>query len=163
MKTRNIRAIAPLQSWDIFAQYRVLCSIKNEKQKDFDILNVLAKKHQWSFDTNSIYREDYTTIVITDHTQQIEWVNSGFTDMTGFTKSYAIGRHPSFLQGKDTSIETKSKIRTAIENKEPITQDLLNYKKDGTPYLCSVKIIPIFNHIDIITHFIAFEKKVRVA
>lgn len=163
MKRRNIRAIAPLQSWDIFAQYRVLCAIDSEKQKDFALLNLLAKKHKWTFDTNSIYNENYTAIVITDHTQHIEWVNNGFTDMTGFTKSYAIGKHPSFLQGKDTSLETKFKIRTAIENKESIAQQLLNYKKDGTPYLCDVKIIPLFNHIDVLTHFIAFEKKGRVA
>ncbi len=163
MKTRNIRAVAPLQSWDIFSQYRVLCSIDNKKRKDFELLNVFAKKHKWSFDTNAIFEEDYTAIVIADHTQQIEWVNSAFIDMTGFTKTYAIGKHPSFLQGKDTSSKTKFKIRTALENKESITQQVLNYKKDGTPYLCDIKIIPLFNHIDILTHFIAFEKKVRVA
>lgn len=163
MKRRNIRATAPLQSWDIFSQYRVLCAIDNEKQKDFAVLNLLAKKHKWSFDINSIYKEDYTTIVITDHTQEIEWVNNGFTDMTGYTKSYAIGKKPNFLQGEKTSTETKFKIRTSIENKEPVKQQILNYKKDGTPYLCSVKIIPLFNSINVVTHFIALEKKVRVA
>ncbi|NJO88454.1 MAG: PAS domain S-box protein [Chloroflexia bacterium] len=59
----------------------------------------------------------YMALVLTDETQKILWVNNGFSEMTGYSKSFAINRTPGFLQGKNTSEEVKSRIRKKVEKK----------------------------------------------
>ncbi|MFC4688979.1 PAS domain-containing protein [Dokdonia genika] len=163
MKKKTIRAIAPLQSWDIFSEGLAQNSIKARKKAEREQLAVFKKKYKWTIDVASITDQDYTTIVVTDHTQHIQWVNAGFSDMTGYPKSYAIGKHPRFLQGAKTSPQIRKEIKTHLSKGAVVERQLLNYKKDGTPYLCDIKIIPLRNSKSEITHFMALEKPARVA
>lgn len=163
MNSRQIQAIAPLQSWDIFSEYLVFKAEEARKKADLSHLEVFKSKYQWDFDTKSILAEDYTTIVVTDSLQNIAWVNAGFSEMTGYPKTFAIGKHPRFLQGAQTSQTTKNEIKKTLSIQKPVSKQLLNYKKDGTPYLCDIKIIPLFDTNGTLTHFMALEKKARVA
>jgi PAS domain S-box-containing protein len=151
--------VMPLLSWDIF----INCFHRNlklaEKETEIRKINDLAKKFNWKNDINEIiHKNSYEAIVITDNTQKIIWVNNGFTDMTGYSKKFAVNKKPSFLQGEETSKKTKAKIRKKIEAHKPFKQVIVNYKKDKTPYRCEVKIIPLFG-IDT-THYIALEREV---
>lgn len=159
----RVHATAPLQSWDIFSEYLVLRAADARKEADLLQLNLFKSRYQWNYDTEAILTEDYTTIVITNALQNIEWVNGGFSEMTGYPKTFAKGKHPRFLQGPDTSQTTKNEIKETLSSQKPVSKQLLNYKKDGTPYLCDIKIIPLFDTNDTLTHFMALEKKARVA
>jgi len=75
----------------------------------------------------------------------IEFVNPAFTRMTGYAPEEVIGRNPRFLQGPGTDPETKGRIRAALERQEPIVEELLNYRKDGSPFWVEVSIFPIFD------------------
>jgi len=163
MKDREIRAMAPLQSWDIFATYLIDSRKESQKREDIKALEQFKSTHNWVLDPTFVTSEDYTTIVITDTNQCIQWVNPGFKEMTGYTKKEAIGKHPKFLQGEQTSTVTKEEIRDKISKKESVSKQLLNYKKDGTTYLCDIKIIPLYNNNQEVTHFMALEKKAHVA
>lgn len=159
----TVKAIAPLQSWDVFSEYLVLKAIDARKKADCIHLDSYKLKYDWDFTTSDILEEDYTTIVITDSKQNIQWVSAGFSEMTGYPKTFAIGKHPRFLQGQDTSQTTKNEIKNTLADQKTISKQLLNYKKDGTPYLCDIKIIPLFDTNSNLTHFMALEKKARVA
>lgn len=159
----RVKATAPLQSWDIFSEYLGLQAEEARKKEDLQYLDLFKSKYQWNFDTKTILAEDYTTIVVTDSLQNIAWVNAGFREMTGYPKTFAIGKHPRFLQGAKTSQATKNEIKETLSSQKPVSKQLLNYKKDGTPYLCDIKIIPLFDTNDTLTHFMALEKKARVA
>lgn len=160
---QRLKVITPLQSWDIFSEYMVDRANQNRKLDDQNQLNLFKTNYKWDFDTEVILDEDYTALVITDATQTIQWVNTGFGEMTGYSRNFAIGKHPRFLQGKETSAETKASIKTTLELHKPVSKQLLNYKKDGSPYICDIKIIPLFNTERELTHFMALEKKARVA
>lgn len=73
------------------------------------------------------------------------FVNEYFTVLTGYKKSEALGKNGRFLQGKETDIETKRKVRNALYLKKSIHVEILNYKKDGSPFWNEMKIDPIFN------------------
>ena len=150
----------PLLSWD-FAQHgfhNLLEAMR--RQQDRDMLDNLAKKYQWATNPLSMLETPYQALVLTDACQTISWVNQGFTEMTGYGRSYAMGRKPAFLQGAATSQESLEKIRQSLRNHRSVTETLVNYRKNGEPYTCEVKIIPLKNNQDCITHYLAFEREV---
>lgn len=149
----------PLLSWDIYIQQYFKSLRHFEKQTELADLINLSKKFRWETDLNSMINDnDYEAIVVTDKDQNIIYVNSGFTEMTGYSKKFALKKKPSFLQGKATSEKTKEQIRKHLKEDIPFKEVLINYKKDKTPYKCEVQIIPLFGKNT--THYIALERQV---
>lgn len=149
----------PLLSWDIYSEYRF--SQLKELQRNQDILNVkaLAQKFKWNVDVNDLFKEEsFEAIVVTDFNQKIIWVNDGFKEMTGYSRNETLNRTPGFLQGPETSLEVKERIRIKLSGITPFKEVIVNYKKNKETYECEVKIFPLFNEKT--THFIALEKRV---
>jgi len=149
----------PLISWDIFINSYQNNLRQFEKYSDIEKVKELADKFNWKTKIDSLIVEsDYEAIVITDMGQNIIWVNNGFTEMTGYSKKFALNKRPTFLQGEATSEETKARIREHLRLDKPFKEVIINYKKDKTPYKCEVQIIPL--HGDETTHYIALERQV---
>ena len=86
------------------------------------------------------------SVVITDATGCAEYVNPGFTKLTGFSKEEILGAKPGrLLQGPHTDKGTVSRIRDKLRRQEPFYEQILNYTKAGEPYWISLSINPIFN------------------
>ncbi len=98
-------------------------------------------------------------VVITNAQCEIEWVNGAYTRLTGWSIDEIRGRTPgSFLHGPATDRATVQRINEAIKRGEGVEYaELLNYRKDGTPYWVSVNIQPIRDGEGRITHFVAIE------
>lgn len=130
-------------------------------QKDWDKINRMAIRYNWSLGINlrEILRKQEKAIVVTDAKQTIEFVSAEFETMTGYQASEALGRKPNFLQGAKTDPAVTQKIREAIRSRESISETVLNYKKDGSIYLCKVEIHPIFDASKNLVNFIAIEKQ----
>ncbi|MFM7631574.1 MAG: PAS domain-containing protein [Alphaproteobacteria bacterium] len=62
------------------------------------------------------------------------YANPLFLDHTGYTLEEVLGRNCRFLQGEKTNRDTVSIIRHAIKTHVNLRIDILNYKKDGTPF-----------------------------
>ena len=151
--------VMPLLSWDFYMHFYFRNLKKSEKNSEIEKVNQLAKKFNWKNDFYALMGDyDYEAVVITDMSQKIIWVNDGFTEMTGYSKNFAIDKRPSFLQGEATSEEIKAKIRESIQLDKPFKQVIINYKKDRTPYKCEVQIIPLFGETT--THYMALERQV---
>jgi PAS domain S-box-containing protein len=87
-------------------------------------------------------------MVITDPRQDdnpIIYVNSGFTQLTGYNEAEATGRNCRFLQGADTDEATVRAMREALEKRVPFRGLVQNYRKDGTPFSNALSITPIFD------------------
>ncbi|MBX2825497.1 MAG: PAS domain-containing protein, partial [Gammaproteobacteria bacterium] len=100
-------------------------------------------------------------VVITDASERIEYVNSGFLRLTGYSKEECIGQNPGkLLQGKDTNPETKQKIREKIQSQQPFYDEILNYSKQGEPYWVSLAINPVFNEAGELVRFVSIQGEV---
>jgi two-component system, cell cycle sensor histidine kinase and response regulator CckA len=86
----------------------------------------------------------------------IVYANDGFTRLTGYDRSEAVGRSCRFLQGKDTSPEAAGRIREAIREARPCFVEILNYRKDGTPFWNALSIAPILED-GRLTHFVGVQ------
>ena len=77
--------------------------------------------------------------------EPIVYVNRAFVEMTGYSREEAIGNNCRFLQGEDTDRETVAEIRRALDAQEVAVVQILNYRKDGTPFWNSLHIGPVFD------------------
>jgi two-component system, cell cycle sensor histidine kinase and response regulator CckA len=104
-------------------------------------------------------------ILITDASQPdnpIVFASPGFEQITGYTSQEAIGKNCRFLQGQDTDPAAIAKLREAIRELSPCSVELLNYRKDGTPFWNSVSITPIFDHGGMVNRFVGVLTNVSV-
>ena len=74
---------------------------------------------------------------------KILYVNQSFTTLTGYRQEDVLGKTPRILQGDKTDKNTLKKIRDALQKKEPVHAELLNYAKDQTEYWLDFTIVPI--------------------
>ncbi len=86
--------------------------------------------------------------------------NQAFCDLTGFDRAEIIGRNCRFLAGEDTEPWLTEALRTGIRNREPVLAEILNYKKDGTPFRNAVMVAPIFGADGEIEYFLGSQVEI---
>ena len=75
----------------------------------------------------------------------IEVANAAFCNLTGYSEAEIVGRNCRFLAGESTEPWVTGEIRDALRDRRPLLVDILNYKKDGTPFRNGVMITPLFD------------------
>lgn len=88
------------------------------------------------------------------------YVNAGFERLTGYPRQAVLGRNCRFLQGAGTDADTVTEIRNAIAQGRECTVEILNYRKDGTPFWNRLSITPVKDEAGDITHFIGIQSDV---
>lgn len=71
--------------------------------------------------------------------------NQAFMDLTGYTEHEIIGRNCRFLAGPATEPWLTQAIRSSVERHAPVLLEILNYKRDGTPFRNAVLVAPMFD------------------
>lgn len=95
-------------------------------------------------------------IVITDAKRRIEWVNEGFTRITGFTLEEARRRTPdALLYGPETDAGALAYLNQRLKAGESVRAELLRYAKSGRKIWLSVEVQPIFDDQGRITNYLA--------
>jgi PAS domain S-box-containing protein len=89
---------------------------------------------------------------------RILYVNPAFTTMTGYTADEALGRSPRFLQGRETAPAAQAAIRTALKTRQPVSVEIVNYRKTGQPFWVELSITPITNAAGNSTHFVSVQR-----
>lgn len=86
------------------------------------------------------------SMVVTDPRQEdnpIVFVNPAFCALTGYDHDEIIGRNCRFLQGPDTSPHDVEHLSRAIVEERDCHVELLNYRKDGSPFWNSLFLSPV--------------------
>ncbi|MGA3067651.1 MAG: response regulator [Tepidisphaeraceae bacterium] len=100
-------------------------------------------------------------VIITDSAGRIEWVNEGFTRITGYTLVEVKGKKPGkFLQGANTDPATVQHIRYQLSLQRGFAAELVNYAKDGRTYWVSIDVQPIYDRRRRLTNYIAIERDI---
>jgi PAS domain S-box-containing protein len=87
-------------------------------------------------------------IVLADpnrHDYPIIFANAAFCEMTGYDASEIVGRNCRFLQGPDTDKEAVARIRAAVAARWNVSEELVNYRKDGSAFWNALFVNPVFN------------------
>ena len=102
-------------------------------------------------------------IIITDFRQPgnpIIYVNDGFVRLTGYSREEALGHNCRYLQGPGTAVDAVQEIRNAIREQRDCQVELLNYRKDGTPFWNRLAISPVRDGKGRLTHFVGVQSDV---
>lgn len=100
------------------------------------------------------------SIVITDTTGKIEYVNPRFVQLTGYALEEAIGKNPRILKTDKTSAETHRQLWETISAGKEWHGEFINRKKNGDLYYESALISPIIDSNGIITHYLAVKEDI---
>ncbi|MBA4190717.1 MAG: hypothetical protein C0467_22255 [Planctomycetaceae bacterium] len=100
------------------------------------------------------------SVVVTDATGAIEYVNPKFTRLTGYTASDVVGKNPRILQsGKQSPDFYKQMWETLTAGRE-WHGELCNRAKDGTLFWEATSISPVRNASGEVTHYIGVKEDV---
>jgi len=100
------------------------------------------------------------SVVITDTTGRIEYVNPHFTQLTGYTLEEALGHNPKILKTGHTPREVYADLWRTIAAGREWHGEFLNRKKNGEVYWEDAYIGPVADADGRVTHYVAVKEDI---
>ncbi|MFL5764064.1 MAG: response regulator [Bacteroidia bacterium] len=99
------------------------------------------------------------SVVIADNKGSIEWVNEGFTKLTGYKLSDVLNTHGEILRRGDATGLSASTgyYSTIIKEKKPISYESKNFTVDGEEYWVITTLTPVLNNVGEVEKIIAID------
>ena len=92
----------------------------------------------------------------------IIYVNAAFESLTGYPAADVLGRNCRFLQGPKTDNDDIARLRTAIAGRSRLAVDLLNYRRDGSPFWNRLRVAPVLGPEGELRYFFASQLDVTI-
>ena len=86
--------------------------------------------------------------------------NDAFVALTGYSREQIIGRNCRFLSGAETEPWLTEMLRSGIRRRQPVMVEILNYKKDGSPFRNAVMVAPIFDAAGELEYFLGSQVEI---
>ena len=113
---------------------------------------------QWVREALDELPDNFTITDPTISGHPIVFASRGFLKMSGYSQEEVIGLNGKIFQGPKTNRRTVMEIREAIREERGIQINLLNYRKDGTPFWMLFHMSPVFGKEDgRVIHFVAVQ------
>jgi len=92
----------------------------------------------------------------------IIFVNSAFTDITGYPADEVIGKSPEILFGENSDLFEFDKLRTAVQEYKECFVETISYKKSGEEFWINFSMIPVTDKEGEHSHWISIQRDVTV-
>nr|WP_242469628.1 PAS domain S-box protein [Rhabdochromatium marinum] len=110
---------------------------------------------------SQVARQTTNGVIITDTEGRAQWVNEGFTRISGYSLNDVFGRKPGeILQGPQTDQGTVARISAAVAARQPFNETLLNYTRAGRSYWINIDCNTLTDADGQIYGFMAIESDV---
>ena len=109
--------------------------------------------------TRAVEQSD-STILVTDLSGTIQYVNPAFSRVTGYAAHEAVGQNPRILKSGKVSPEVYTELWQTITRGQVWEGELLNRRKDGELYWESSTISPVRDRAGKTTHYVAVKQDV---
>jgi PAS domain S-box-containing protein len=121
---------------------------QKEQEEQLYLLSLIAEKN-------------INAVIIADAEGRIEWANTSFIDMSGYSMDEIIGKKPGhLLQGEETNLETVNYMKDNISKGLPFNCEIINYSKQGNKYWVSIQGQALYNKKGEIVKYFAIEENV---
>lgn len=99
-------------------------------------------------------------VMITGADRRITYVNRAIEKISGYSKEELLGNSCKLLQGADTDEDVKQQIHNALTAAEPFSGEILNYRKDGSPFWNALSISPVLDVKGKLTQFVGIQNDI---
>lgn len=107
------------------------------------------------------FAETSRVSLITDAQEKILHVSDAFTSITGYRAEEILGVNCRLLQGPGTDPAVVHAIRNALSGGDSFEGDILNYRKDGSPFWNGLSITALRDDAGIVTHFVSVQRDIN--
>lgn len=149
---------------DVLVQFGELASLALENARLVDeSQRELAERIKAEERLRKLYvavEQSPASILITDTHGTIEYVNSHFTALTGYSFDEVVGKNPNILKTGETTRDEYQQLWETILAGGEWHGEFRNRKKNGDLYWEQALIAPIRDNNGTITHFIAIKEDV---
>jgi len=137
---------------------RVQYELEQRKQADARLLETMAEIRLREQALSQISQG--VLISGADRLGLTTYVNDEFVRITGYAREEVLGKPCSILQGPGSRPDVVLQIRAALDAKQPFHGEILNYRKDGTPFWNDLSINPVFDEAGNVTQFVGIQRDV---
>lgn len=103
-------------------------------------------------------------VIIADAQGCVEWINEGFTRLSGYTLEELRGRRPgALLQGQDSDPQIVARMSEALRREESFNVDIINYSREGRPYWVNINCNPMRDAAGVLQGFMAVQSDITPA
>ena len=108
-----------------------------------------------------VARHTTDAVIVTDAERRIQWVNEGFTRVSGYAFQEVAGRSPgALLQSVRTDQDVVTALREALNAGRSFQGELINQSKAGQDYWIDIHITPLHGEDGLISGFVAIESDI---
>lgn len=100
------------------------------------------------------------SVVITDTTPAIRYVNAAFTRLTGYARQEALGENPRLIKSGAHDQAFYESLWATILAGGTWTGRITNRRKDGSRFIADATISPIHGAEGVVTGYVSFQKDV---
>ena len=139
-------------------------NVQLEQQK-VKIETQRATVEQQNFELNKlseIVNKSVNSIMIFDKDKNLEWVNDGFTRLTGFTKKEYIIQNGKSLYEISKNKYIKNIIKRCTNNKTAVSYEAINNTKSGDKLWMQTTLTPIYNDSGLLTNLVAIDTDISL-
>jgi diguanylate cyclase (GGDEF)-like protein/PAS domain S-box-containing protein len=145
-------------------------------EADLDMLQQLAENCSGALERTrteqnmrlleSAVRHAHDMVVITaatpgsENPSAVVYVNEAFERVTGYSKEEILGKSIKILQGEESDPTILSQLRDSLLNDRPATVELVNYKKDGSPYEIEFSAFPISDQDGKFRYYVSVQRDI---
>ena len=112
------------------------------------------------FDLNKLSwlaTKTHNGVIFTDAEGNIEWVNNGYCNITGYSVEESIGEKPFYLSKDFNYAGFDKRIIQRISAGKKFTGETVSYKKNGSIYWLHLDISPVFDAQEELTNYVIIE------
>lgn len=121
---------------------------QKEQEEQLYLLSLIAEKN-------------INAVVIYDVEGRIEWVNSSFERISGYTNQELVGLIPgNILRGVETNPETIDYLKNQISIGQPFNCEIINYSKTGEKYWVQIQGQALYNKKGEVVRVFAIEENI---
>ena len=125
---------------------RVICDARGEPQYYEGVIEDITERRRADEEIRKLYQvmaQSPLSVVVTDAAGTIEYANSAFTEITGYTAVEVLGANPRLLKSGHQEPAFYRQMWDTLLSGETWRGEVVNRRKDGTLYTQELLIAPV--------------------
>ena len=106
--------------------------------------------------------QSYNSVIITDTTGKIEWVNEGFIKLTGYERNEVLNADSELFKKTHVAdvADQNQYLKSVIKDKKPVTFESKNFTKDKKEYWIITTLTPVIGKSGEVERIIAIDSDI---